>query len=297
MNCSIIAELRQWTQWIQLNPPCSLLKPPCPKYTIITDAAPQGWGATFSQLEKPKNIRLPNQAPENLQVQPFPSKIVPSTSYLTFGKWRRSEQDMTSNRRELIAIYRALEVFQPRLEAQGVRHILIQSDNTTAVYNINRKAAAATLYLDLRHLLKRSEKLKLTMTAIHIPGVENTTTDSLSRLELSGDYQIRKAVSEETKRRSLRKAKQCYFDYLLQLEKGKKQKGTRGRSPRKKTGKCVTSQMVRDKSADPPSDTIDIQEFKKVRRRRESSCYDPICCFMSMFFYQNCKRKFYFDSF
>jgi hypothetical protein len=86
MNCSIIAELRQWTQWIQLNPSFSLLKPPCPKFTIITDAAPQGWGATFSQLEKPKNIRLPNQAPENLQIQPFPSKIVPSTSFLTFGR-------------------------------------------------------------------------------------------------------------------------------------------------------------------------------------------------------------------
>jgi hypothetical protein len=102
--------------------------------------------------------------------------------------------DMTSNKKELIAIDKALDVFKPRLEAQGIRHILIQSDNTTAVYNINRKAVAATLYLDLRHLLKKSEKLKLTMTAIHIPGVENATTDSLSRLELSGDYQIKKAI-------------------------------------------------------------------------------------------------------
>jgi hypothetical protein len=50
---------------------------PTPKYTIITDAALQGWGATLSLLEKPKISRLPNQAPENLQVQPFPSKIIP----------------------------------------------------------------------------------------------------------------------------------------------------------------------------------------------------------------------------
>jgi hypothetical protein len=101
---------------------------------------------------------------------------------------------MTSNRKDIIAIDKALDVFQPQLETQGVRHILIQSDNSTAVYNINRKAAAATLYLDLRHLLKKSEKLKLTMTAIHIPGVENTTTNSLSRLKLSGDYKIKKEI-------------------------------------------------------------------------------------------------------
>jgi hypothetical protein len=193
MNCSIIAEFSQWSQWIQLNPPFSLLKPPVPKYTIITDAAPQGWEATLSLLKKPKILPLPNQAPENLQIQPFPSKIVPSTSYLTFGQWRRAELDMTSNKKELIATDKGLDAFQPRLEAQGVRHILIQSDNTTAVYNINRKAAV-TLYLDLRHLLKKSEKLNLTMTAVHILGIENTTIDSLSRLELSGDYQIRKEV-------------------------------------------------------------------------------------------------------
>jgi hypothetical protein len=95
------------------------------------------------------------------------------TVYLTFGRWRRAELDMTNNRKELIAIDKALDAFQPRLEAQGVRHILIQSDNTTAVYNINKKAAAASLYLDLRHLLKKSEKLNLIMTAIHILGIEN----------------------------------------------------------------------------------------------------------------------------
>jgi hypothetical protein len=88
---------------------------------------------------------------------------------------------MTNNKKELIAIDKALDVFQPRLKAQGCRHILIQSDNSAVVYN---KAAVASLDLDLHHLLKRSEN----------PGIENTTTDSLSRLELSRDYQIRKEV-------------------------------------------------------------------------------------------------------
>jgi hypothetical protein len=101
---------------------------------------------------------------------------------------------MTSNRKELLAIERALDVFRPRLETQSCRHILIQSDNTTAVYNINRKAAAPSLYLYLRRLLDKAEKMNLTLTAVHIPGVENTTTDSLSCLELSGDYQIKKPV-------------------------------------------------------------------------------------------------------
>jgi ribonuclease HI len=95
---------------------------------------------------------------------------------------------MTSNKKELIAINKALEVLQPKLETLRCHHILIQSDNTTAVYNINRKAAASALYLDLRHTLERAEKQNLKLTAVHIPGVENTTTDSLSRLELSGDY-------------------------------------------------------------------------------------------------------------
>jgi hypothetical protein len=194
MNCSVIAELRQWSEWIKANPAASLLKAPIPEYSLITDAAPQGWGATLSKLEKPIISPLPNQAPENLQVQPYPSRILTSTSLIAYGTWRRSERDMTSNKKELIAIDKALEVFQPKLETLRCRHILIQSDNTTAVYNINRKAAASSLYLDLRHTLERAEKLDVKLTAVHIPGVENTTTDSLSRLELSGDYQIKKAV-------------------------------------------------------------------------------------------------------
>jgi hypothetical protein len=57
--------------------------------------------------------------------------------------------------------------------------------------------------------------MNLTLTAVHIPRVENTVTDSLSRLELSGDYQIKKSVIWP----ALQK-----FTRFLQFEKGKERK-------------------------------------------------------------------------
>jgi hypothetical protein len=59
---------------------------------------------------------------------------------------------------------------------------------------IARKDYAISFYLYLRRLLNKADKIGVTLTAVHIPGVENTVTDSLSCLELSGDYQIKKAL-------------------------------------------------------------------------------------------------------
>jgi hypothetical protein len=73
--------------------------------------------------------------------------------------------------------------------------------------------------------------------------------------------------------RSVRKAKQRPFDFLLQLEKGKKQKSFRGRNPRETSGECSSNKMDRSKSSHSPSDSSHLQKFKKVRRRRPTSSH------------------------
>jgi hypothetical protein len=64
------------------------------------------------------------------------------------------------------------------------------TDNTTTAYNINRKAPAHNLVPSTRMLLVMADKNGLQMKADYIPGKENGTADSLSRLETAGDYSI-----------------------------------------------------------------------------------------------------------
>jgi hypothetical protein len=94
----------------------------------------------------------------------------------------------TSNKRELVAIDMALQAFQPLLIREGISSIQILTDNSTAMYNINRKAASWNLYLSLRRLLIRASREGFQLKADHIPGVLNQETDALSRMESSGDY-------------------------------------------------------------------------------------------------------------
>jgi hypothetical protein len=93
----------------------------------------------------------------------------------------------SSNKRKLVAIHKDLEAFAPIIRSNKWNTIQILMDNTTACYNINRLAAADTLYHSLRRLLTFTDILNIRIFSAHIQGILNTESDKLSRLALSGD--------------------------------------------------------------------------------------------------------------
>jgi hypothetical protein len=66
------------------------------------------------------------------------------------------------------------------------------SANATAVYNLNQKAAAITLYKSLLRLLSLTTTMGVNTVAAFVPGIYNDHADCLSRLKLAGDYWIDK---------------------------------------------------------------------------------------------------------
>jgi hypothetical protein len=210
----------------------------------------------------------------------YSSKIIQSSSFLTFATWKRKELDMTSNRKELLAIERALDHFQTHLESQSCRHILIQSDNTTAVYNINRKAAASSLYLDLRRLINKAEQMKL--SSYPGSGEQNNgfTQPPGAERGLPNKEVCSVACIEEdkfpSKRRPLRKDKQQNFTRFLLIEKGKSRKKRKKKRERSesdsdssrsnKVRKCVPHKVVKDEPTDSSSHSSDFKKSTKVRR-------------------------------
>jgi hypothetical protein len=65
----------------------------------------------------------------------------------------------SSNKRELLAIHKALEEFSPVITKNRWNSIQILKDNTTAFYNINHKSASVNLYHSLRRLLNLMDLL------------------------------------------------------------------------------------------------------------------------------------------
>jgi hypothetical protein len=70
----------------------------------------------------------------------------------------------------------------------------IRSDNAVTVYNLRRQGACVALLYPTRAIFSLLERLDLRVHACHIPGVENVLTDALSRLERTGDYELRMDV-------------------------------------------------------------------------------------------------------
>jgi ribonuclease HI len=62
--------------------------------------------------------------------------------WTTMGRWSDVTASASSNKRELIACHKALESFSSILKKENCTDILILTDNTTAMYNINRRAAS-----------------------------------------------------------------------------------------------------------------------------------------------------------
>jgi ribonuclease HI len=129
-----------------------------------TDASPSGWGAVASLHQ------------EKLFAQ---------------GQWRNT---WSSNKRELVAVQKAIRYFSKLPQTKDVQHWLLHCDNKTTVYNINRRASAASLVPPMRNLLNELARMNRTLKAIYIKGTNNVEADSLSRLARSGDYALKKGL-------------------------------------------------------------------------------------------------------
>jgi hypothetical protein len=108
----------------------------------------------------------------------------------TFGSWTPQMSAASSNKRELVAVHKTIKTFLPVLKTNQRSSIKIMTDNTTTACNINRKAIPHNLVPSTRKLLMMAENNGLQVKADYIPGVENGTADSLSRLETGGEYSI-----------------------------------------------------------------------------------------------------------
>ncbi|KAA6381490.1 MAG: hypothetical protein EZS28_022980 [Streblomastix strix] len=105
--------------------------------------------------------------------------------------WNKKEVEMTSNAKEIKAIYYGLLRFEQVFKKMHDQAILIRSDNTTAVYDIKKWKAKESLIDRIKQVFYLVKRLKLQIATIHIPGKLNLTTDSLSRLCRSGDYTLK----------------------------------------------------------------------------------------------------------
>jgi hypothetical protein len=81
--------------------------------------------------------------------------------------------------------------FAPILRHLRGLGLTVESDNSVTVYNLQRQGAGVALLHMTRKIFSLLERLDLRVCARHIPGKENEWTDALSRLEASGDYQLR----------------------------------------------------------------------------------------------------------
>ncbi|KAA6383701.1 MAG: hypothetical protein EZS28_020772 [Streblomastix strix] len=115
----------------------------------------------------------------------------------TGGRMVEGVDIKSSNQRETAAIHFVLQDLGKIFQNGQIKSVSIQSYNSNAVFNINRRAAVPALASLVDRILQEAEHLQLQISAFHIPGKENVIADLLSGLAISGDYEIRKEVLQE----------------------------------------------------------------------------------------------------
>ncbi|KAA6395023.1 MAG: hypothetical protein EZS28_009456 [Streblomastix strix] len=158
---TVIRELKWWIRRIGYNQLESLINKTI-TCMLTTDSSPQGWGAT---LIYDNQIEL-----------------------IQHDCWSEKEAEMISNAKEIKTIYYRLFRFEQVFKKMQDQAVLIYSDNTTVVYDIEKWKAKESLIERIKQVFYLVKRLQLQITTIHIQGKLNSTTDSLSRLCRSGDY-------------------------------------------------------------------------------------------------------------
>ncbi|XP_075336649.1 uncharacterized protein LOC142397191 [Odontesthes bonariensis] len=130
---------------------------------VTTDASLSGWGAVW----------------QNRTAQ---------------GLWPARDRSQNINALELRAVHRALQAFLPFLRG---RHVLVRSDNVSAVSHINHQGGtrSALLLQASRDLLLWAAPRLASLRAMYLPGERNQTADLLSRGKPPpGDWQLHPEV-------------------------------------------------------------------------------------------------------
>jgi ribonuclease HI len=173
---AVLGELLWWDMQLATNKPAQI-RVEGPMVTLYTDASPQGWGGWIE--------REPELHDQQWYVQ---------------GIWKEETQH-SSNYHEMLAVFLCLKHFLRIKKMEGVRRIMLRTDNTTVMYDVNKRRGAASLLHPLKLIMHMLESHGMEMKATHIPGVENRTADSLSRLARSGDYSLKQQTYDKAVQR------------------------------------------------------------------------------------------------
>jgi hypothetical protein len=156
LNYSYLPELTKWTKLFKENSPRILPPAFSPHAILTTDASPSGWGAILNLLDFRSSSNFSYSYSYSSTVQTHLTSLPYSNSefvkgskvtnvpdlyasyfWTTMGQWSDVTASASSNKRELIACHKALESFSSILKKENCSDILILTDNTTAMYNIN----------------------------------------------------------------------------------------------------------------------------------------------------------------
>ena len=136
---------------------------PSRREVVETDASRSGWGAVWSR----RSVR---------------------------GTWGPRQRSLHINALELRAVYLALRHFLPALRG---RHVLVRSDNTSAVYHVNHQGGVRSRQSlqEAQRLLRWAFPRLASLRAVFRPGVDNLAADVLSRRGLHpGEWRLHPAV-------------------------------------------------------------------------------------------------------
>ncbi|KAA6378403.1 MAG: hypothetical protein EZS28_026069 [Streblomastix strix] len=107
---------------------------------------------------------------------------------------RVKEIELTSNNKEIKAIYYGILRFESVLKKMQDQAVLIRSDNIIIVQNIRKWKAKESLIERIKHVFYLEKRPQIQIITICIPGELNSTTDSLFRLRTSGDYTLKDGI-------------------------------------------------------------------------------------------------------
>jgi hypothetical protein len=97
----------------------------------------------------------------------------------------------TSNQKETTAVLQGLSYWKSILLAHHVNALMIRSDNSPTVCNLQRQGAGHSLLFATRKIFSLLLSLDIRIQVTHIPGKDNSLADALSRMDRTGDYELK----------------------------------------------------------------------------------------------------------
>ncbi|KAH7820278.1 uncharacterized protein MONOS_9142 [Monocercomonoides exilis] len=173
MNYGVFKQISYWESRLRKEERRDLEIYSVPDAVLTTDAAPRACGAILEV----------NGACYHFH-QPFNRRFI----------------SQSSNFKESLAVLLSLNHFEPYIKKYKMKNLILRSDNSSVVFNINRWAAGRNLIGIIRKIRRAILQMGIKVKAIYLPGILNSAADSLSRLERSGDYQITRKGMEEVQK-------------------------------------------------------------------------------------------------